>query len=80
MPNNVVLRAGTAMRRRDFMKIIGGTVASWPLAAHAQPRERMRHIASIEADSFFADPQANGRSIGYANPQRLRIAPIARSR
>ena len=35
------------MRRRDFIKVISGSVAGWPLMAHAQQGERMRRIGVL---------------------------------
>src|SRR5262245_65533626 len=42
----VVPSRGKAMRRRDFIKAVGGVTAAWPLAARAQT-ERVRKVGVL---------------------------------
>jgi putative ABC transport system substrate-binding protein len=52
------------MRRRDFIKVIAGSAAVWPLATHAQQSDRMRRIGVLMAFSEN-DPEAQSWVAGF---------------
>jgi ABC-type uncharacterized transport system substrate-binding protein len=64
------------MRRREFIKVIGG-VAAWPLAARAQQTVRTRHIGVLlyaQEDAVIISPVLSAlESLGYVDGKTVRI-------
>src|SRR6187455_2712841 len=67
------------MRRREFMTFLGGTVVTWPLAAHAQQAGKVYRIGILEPipaaqNAANLDALRNGlRDLGYVEGQNLTI-------
>src|SRR5215203_5685239 len=71
---------GANMRRREFLGVLG-SAATWPLAAHAQQGERIRHVGLLmgypegdaEGQAMLAGLQRGLRDLGWTEGRNLRI-------
>ena len=70
------------MRRRKFIKLLGGSALAWPLAARAQQSDRMRRVGILVAEALEGDPYYEARlvaireklrALGWIEGQNLKL-------
>jgi putative tryptophan/tyrosine transport system substrate-binding protein len=80
-PTKKLSHLGKAMRRRDFIRSIGGTAAAWPLTARAQQPERIRRVgvligtaeSDLEAQSLLSRTRHRLEELGWSDGRNIRI-------
>jgi putative tryptophan/tyrosine transport system substrate-binding protein len=67
------------MQRREFITVLGGAVAAWPLTTQAQAPDRLRYIAwlglgRVDEPSPYLDSLRTGlRELGWVEGRNLKI-------
>ena len=64
------------MRRRDFINLLGGAAATWPLAARAQQSARMPHvvhISPVDLPTRSIIYRTELRKLGYVEGRNIRL-------
>ena len=65
------------MKRREFITLLGGVAAGWPLAARAQqpkvPTIGALVIGNISPEEFWREFRQGLRDLGYIEGQNIRF-------
>ena len=70
------------MKRRQFITLLGGVAAAWPLAARAQQADRMRRVGVLVSGTTANDPELPDRiaaflqgmqQLGWTDGRNIRI-------
>jgi ABC transporter substrate binding protein len=70
------------LHRREFITLLGGAAAAWPLAARAQQDQRLRRIGWLAGGLATNDPESRARTeafvkalreLGWAEGHNMRI-------
>jgi putative ABC transport system substrate-binding protein len=72
------------MRRREFIKLVCGSAAAWPLVARAQQLDRMRRIGVLmnlaegdsEGQARIAAFMRGLQQLGWAESRNMRIDTV----
>ena len=69
--------------RREFITLLGGAAAVWPVAARAQQPERIRKVGALLRNRRDTDPEARARvsasrervskKLGWAEGRNIQI-------
>ena len=69
------------VRRRDFITLLGGAAAAWPLAAHAEKSDRVRRVGVIMGfaqndevwQAYLATFRQGLQELGWSNGRNIRF-------
>ena len=73
-----VLSLGVDMRRREFIALLGGAAAAWPIAAHAQQPGKLPTIGFLGTDATSTRPWIDAfiqrlRALGWIEGRTIAI-------